>query len=89
MVDPRMQVGEIKSPICLQNHEKETKPNNHQVLLKTTHNKSSNISTSKAGLMEAIYFEPDNKNPYLETLEKDTENLWETRPKSSNKATMP
>ena len=81
MVEPRMQIGEIKSPICLQNHEKETKHNDHQDLSKATRNNSSNISTSKTNLMEAIYFEPDCKNPYLKTLENDTENLCKTRPK--------
>ena len=82
MLDPRMQVGEIKSPICLQNHEKETKPNNHQDLPKTTLNKSSNILTSKTNLMEAIYFESASKNHYFETLEQYKEDLWDqTHPK--------
>ena len=33
--------------------------------------------------MEAIYFEPDCKDPYLETLEKDTVSLWEIYPETS------
>ena len=78
-----MQDREIKGPICLQNHEKETELNHHQDLPKTTRYKSLNISASKANLMETIYLEPDSKNPYLETLEEDTENLWEIYPEAS------
>ena len=48
-----------------------------------TRYKSSNIWASKASLMETIYLKPDSKNPYLETLEEDTENLWEIFPETS------
>ena len=74
-MEQRMQDREIKGPICLLNHEKETKSNNHQDLPKTTSNKSENIMTSQTNIMEAIHFESNSRNTFLETLEKDKEGL--------------